>query len=40
VIDAVELVHKRGKLMAKACEGQDVGMLVLLGLMMRELRGL
>jgi len=32
VIDAVELVHLRGKLMAEACEGQDVGMLVSLGL--------
>ncbi|NPA27435.1 MAG: ACP S-malonyltransferase [Epsilonproteobacteria bacterium] len=32
VMDGVELVHKRGKLMAKACEGQDVGMLVSLGL--------
>ena len=31
-IDAVELVHLRGKLMAQACEGQDVGMLVSLGL--------
>ncbi len=32
IIDAVELVHLRGKLMAGACEGQDVGMLVSLGL--------
>ena len=32
MIDAVELVHLRGKLMAQACEGQDVGMLVSLGL--------
>ena len=32
MIDAVELVHLRGKLMASACEGQDVGMLVSLGL--------
>ncbi len=32
VIDAVELVNLRGKLMAQACEGQDVGMLVSLGL--------
>jgi len=31
-IDAVELVNLRGQLMAKACEGQDVGMLVSLGL--------
>jgi len=31
-IDAVELVNLRGKLMAQACEGQDVGMLVALGL--------
>ncbi len=31
-IDAVELVHLRGKLMAKACEGQAVGMMVSLGL--------
>jgi len=31
-IDAVELVNLRGKLMAEACEGQDVGMLVSLGL--------
>lgn len=32
ISDAVNLVHKRGELMAKACEGQDVGMLVSLGL--------
>ena len=32
IVDAVELVHLRGKLMAQACEGQDVGMLVSLGL--------
>jgi len=32
VMDAVELVHLRGKLMAQACEGEDVGMLVSLGL--------
>ncbi len=32
VIDAVALVHLRGMLMAEACEGQDVGMLVSLGL--------
>ncbi len=31
-IDAVELVNLRGQLMAKACEGQAVGMLVSLGL--------
>ncbi len=31
-IDAVELVNLRGQLMARACEGQDVGMLVSLGL--------
>ena len=31
-IDAVETVHLRGQAMAKACEGQDVGMLVSLGL--------
>ena len=31
-IEAVELVHKRGKLMAKACEDKSVGMLVSLGL--------
>jgi len=31
-IDAIELVHKRGLLMAKACEGKDVGMLVVLNL--------
>ncbi len=30
--DAVSLVNKRGYLMSKACEGQDVGMLVSLGL--------
>lgn len=32
ISDAVNLVHKRGALMAQACEGQDVGMLVALGL--------
>jgi [acyl-carrier-protein] S-malonyltransferase len=32
VIDAVELVNLRGKLMAEACSGQDVGMMVSLGL--------
>jgi [acyl-carrier-protein] S-malonyltransferase len=31
-VDGVELVNLRGKLMAQACEGQDVGMLVSLGL--------
>ena len=31
-IDAVELVNLRGKLMAEACAGKDVGMLVSLGL--------
>ncbi len=31
-IDAVELVNLRGKLMTQACAGQDVGMLVSLGL--------
>ncbi len=31
-IDGVELVNIRGKLMARACEGKDVGMLVALGL--------
>ena len=31
-IDAVDLVNLRGKLMAKACAGQDVGMMVSLGL--------
>lgn len=31
-IDAVALVNLRGKLMAQACEGEDVGMLVSLGL--------
>jgi len=30
--DAVALVNLRGKLMAQACEGEDVGMLVSLGL--------
>ncbi|NPA81323.1 MAG: ACP S-malonyltransferase [Epsilonproteobacteria bacterium] len=30
--DAIELVHKRGFLMQKACEGQDAGMMVLIGL--------
>lgn len=30
--DAVELVHKRGELMQKACEGKDAGMMALLGL--------
>jgi len=31
-IDGVELVNLRGKLMAEACAGQDVGMMVSLGL--------
>ncbi|RUM75301.1 MAG: [acyl-carrier-protein] S-malonyltransferase [Sulfurovum sp.] len=31
-IDAVELVNLRGKLMAEACDGEDVGMMVSLGL--------
>jgi [acyl-carrier-protein] S-malonyltransferase len=31
-MDAVELVNLRGRLMAEACEGQDVGMMVSLGL--------
>ena len=31
-VDAVELVNLRGKLMAEACAGQDVGMMVSLGL--------
>ncbi len=31
-VDAVELVNLRGRLMAEACEGQDVGMMVSLGL--------
>jgi len=31
-IDAVKLVNLRGKLMAEACAGQDVGMMVSLGL--------
>lgn len=32
IIDAVELVNLRGKLMAEACANQEVGMLVSLGL--------
>ena len=32
VIDAVELVHKRGLFMQKACDGIGAGMMVLLGL--------
>lgn len=32
IIDAIELVNLRGKLMAEACSTQDVGMLVSLGL--------
>ncbi len=31
-IDAVKLVHKRGKLMKEACEGKDAGMMALIGL--------
>jgi [acyl-carrier-protein] S-malonyltransferase len=31
-LDGVELVHKRGKLMKEACEGEDVGMMALIGL--------
>lgn len=31
-LDAVELVHQRGLLMKKACEGQNAGMMALLGL--------
>ena len=31
-LDGVELVHQRGKLMKKACEGVDVGMMALIGL--------
>jgi len=31
-VDGVELVNLRGRLMAQACEGQDVGMMVSLGL--------
>jgi [acyl-carrier-protein] S-malonyltransferase len=31
-VDAVELVHNRGKLMQEACEGKDAGMMVLVGL--------
>jgi len=38
--DAVKLVNKRGSLMAKACEGQDVGMLVSLGLSDEVVEGL
>ena len=32
IVDAVELVHNRGKFMAEACEGKGAGMMVLLGL--------
>jgi [acyl-carrier-protein] S-malonyltransferase len=32
IADAVALVHLRGQLMAEACAGQDVGMMVSLGL--------
>jgi len=31
-VDAVELVHKRGLLMQKACEGVSAGMMVILGM--------
>lgn len=31
-VDAVELVHKRGKLMAQACENINAGMMAILGL--------
>lgn len=31
-VDAVELVHKRGKLMAQACESINAGMMAILGL--------
>lgn len=31
-VDAVELVHKRGKLMAQACEDINAGMMAILGL--------
>jgi [acyl-carrier-protein] S-malonyltransferase len=31
-VDAVELVHNRGKLMQNACDGIDAGMMVLVGL--------
>ena len=31
-VDAVELVHKRGMLMQKACEGISAGMMVILGM--------
>ncbi len=31
-LDAVKLVHKRGKLMQEACEGKDAGMMALIGL--------
>lgn len=31
-LDAIYLVHQRGKLMAKACEGKNVGMCAVLGL--------
>jgi [acyl-carrier-protein] S-malonyltransferase len=32
VLDAVELVHLRGRLMAQACEGKGAGMMAVLGL--------
>ena len=31
-LDGVELVHQRGKLMKKACDGVDAGMMALIGL--------
>ncbi len=31
-VDAVELVHNRGKLMQEACEGKDAGMMAIVGL--------
>jgi [acyl-carrier-protein] S-malonyltransferase len=31
-LDAVELVHKRGELMQKACDGKDAGMMAIIGL--------
>jgi len=32
-LDGVELVHKRGELMKSACEGVDVGMMAVIGLL-------
>ena len=32
VIDAMDLVHNRGKFMQESCEGLDAGMMVVLGL--------